>query len=51
MSAAGVMIIVKPIFYWAADYFQALRHIITPAGPMVRQQSFLIITQEWEYSS
>ncbi len=25
--------------YLAGDYFQALRHIITPAAPMVRQQS------------
>ncbi len=35
----------------AGDYFQALRHIIVPAAPMVRQQSSLIITLEWEYSS
>ncbi len=35
----------------AGDYFQALRHIIAPAAPMVRQQSSLIITPEWEYSS
>ncbi len=33
------------------DYFQALRNIIAPAAPMVRQQSSLIITPEWEYSS
>ncbi len=32
-------------------YFQALRHIIAPAALMVRQQSSLIITPEWEYSS
>ncbi len=37
--------------YLAGDYFQALRHIIAPAAPMVRQQSSLIITPEWEYSS
>ncbi len=35
----------------AGDYFQALRNIIAPAAPMVRQQSSLIITPEWEYSS
>ncbi len=35
----------------AGDYFQALRHIIAPAAPTVRQQSSLIITLEWEYSS
>ncbi len=29
------------IGYWAGDYFQALRHIIAPAAPMVRQQSSL----------
>ncbi len=34
----------------AGDYFQALRHIITPAALMVRQQSSLIITLESEYS-
>ncbi len=34
----------------AGDYFQALRHIIAPAALMVRQQSSLIITLEWEYS-
>ncbi len=39
------------IGYWAGDYFQALRHVIAPAAPMVRQQSSLIITPEWEYSS
>ncbi len=39
------------IGYWAGDYFQALRHITAPAAPMVRQQSSLIITPEWEYSS
>ncbi len=32
--------------YLAGDYFQALRHIIAPAEPMVRQQSFLIIMPE-----
>ncbi len=32
-------------------YFQALHHIIAPAAPMVRQQSSLINTPEWEYSS
>ncbi len=37
--------------YLAGDYFQALRHIIAPAAQMVRQQSSLIITPEWEYSS
>ncbi len=37
--------------YLAGDYFQALRHIIAPAAFMVRQQSSLIITPEWEYSS
>ncbi len=35
--------------YLAGDYFQALRNIITPAAPMVRQQSSLIITPEWEF--
>ncbi len=35
----------------SGDYFQALRHIIAPAALMVRQQSSLIITPEWEYSS
>ncbi len=35
----------------AGDYFQALSHIIAPAALMVRQQSSLIITPEWEYSS
>ncbi len=39
------------IGYWAGDYFQALRHIIAPAALMVRHQSSLIITPEWEYSS
>ncbi len=37
--------------YLAAVYFQALCNIIAPAAPMVRQQSFLIITPEWKYSS
>ncbi len=32
----------------AGDYFQALRNI---TALMVRQQSSLIITPEWEYSS
>lgn len=32
------------------DYFQAMRNIIAPAEAMVRQQSSLIITLEWEYS-
>ncbi len=35
----------------AGDYFQALRHITAPAAQMVLQQSSLIITPEWEYSS
>ncbi len=35
----------------AGDYFQALPNIIAPAALMVRQQSSLIITLEWEYSS
>ncbi len=35
----------------AGVYFQTLRHIIAPAALMVRQQSSLIITPEWEYSS
>ncbi len=39
------------IGYWAGDYFQALRHIIAPAAQIVQQQSSLIITPEWEYSS
>ncbi len=39
------------IGYWAGDYFQALRHITAPAAQMVQQQSSLIITPEWEYSS
>ncbi len=29
----------------AGDYFQALRHIIAPAAPMLRQQSSLIISK------
>ncbi len=33
------------------DYFQVLRHITAPAALMVRQQSSLIISPEWEYSS
>ncbi len=33
----------------AGDYFQVLCNI--SAAHMVRQQSFLIITLEWEYSS
>ncbi len=37
--------------YLAGDYFLALRDIIAPAAPMVRQQSSLNITPEWEYSS
>ncbi len=36
--------------YLAGDYFQALRNI-TALLHMVRQQSSLIITLEWEYSS
>ncbi len=36
---------------WAGDYFQALCNITAPAALMVRQQSSLIITPEWEYSS
>ncbi len=39
------------LYYLARDYFQALRNIIAPAALMVRQQSSLIITPEWEYSS
>ncbi len=39
------------IGYWAGDYFQVLRHITAPAAQIVRQQSSLIITPEWEYSS
>ncbi len=35
----------------AGDYFQALSNITAPAALMVRQQSSLIITPEWEYSS
>ncbi len=34
--------------YLAGDYFN---NIIAPAALMVRQQSSLIITPEWEYSS
>ncbi len=37
--------------YLAGDYFQALCNITTPDALMVRQQSSLIITPEWEYSS
>ncbi len=37
--------------YLAGDYFQVLRNITAPAALMVRQQSSLIITPEWEYSS
>ncbi len=37
--------------YLAGDFFQALHHIIAPSALMVRQQSSLIITPEWEYSS
>ncbi len=37
--------------WYSWDYFQALRHIIAPAAQMVWQQSSLIITPEWEYSS
>ncbi len=37
--------------YLAGVYFQALRNIIAPAAPMVRQQSSLIITLELKYSS
>ncbi len=53
MGAAGAMILtqrlkVVPCYiitsYLAGDYFQALRNIIAPAAPMVRQQSSLIIT-------
>jgi len=33
--------------YLAGDYFQALRNIIA----LVQQQSALIITPDWEYSS
>ncbi len=59
MSAAGAMIWrsawkKSPAIsycYLAGDYFQALRNIIAPAALMVRQQSSLIITPEWEYSS
>ncbi len=49
MSAAGAVI--WYILYRAGDYFQALRHITAPAALMVRQQSSLIITPEWGYSS
>ncbi len=42
---------IRPTSYDIADYIQALRNIIATAAPMVRQQSFLIITPEWEYSS
>ncbi len=35
----------------AGDYFQALRHIIAPAAPMVRQQSSLISTRNEKYCS
>ncbi len=35
--------------YLAGDYFQALRNITVPAKPMVRKQSSLIITLEWEH--
>ncbi len=56
MGAAGAVIwrkrlkVVRSyiIGYWAGDYFQALRHITAPAASMVRQQSSLIITLEWE---
>ncbi len=37
--------------YLAGEYFQVLRNIIAPAAPMIRQQSSLVITPEWEYSS
>ncbi len=37
--------------YLAGDYFQALCNITAPAALMVGQQSSLIITPEWEYSS
>ncbi len=43
MGAAGAMIL-RITSYLAGDYFQALRNIIAPAAPMVRQQSSLIIT-------
>ncbi len=37
--------------YLAGEYFQVLQHIIAPSAPMVQQQSSLIITPEWEYTS
>ncbi len=37
--------------YLAGDYIEELRNIIAPAALMVRQQSSLINTPEWEYSS
>ncbi len=37
--------------YLPGDYFEGLRNITAPAALMVWQQSSLIITQEWEYSS
>ncbi len=54
MSAAGAVIwrkrlkVVRSyiIGYWAGDYFQALRHIIAPAAPTVRQQSSLLRRNE-----
>ncbi len=59
MSAAGAMLLralkVVPSYiitsYLAGDYSQVLRNIIAPAALTVRQQSSLIITLEWEYSS
>ncbi len=33
------------------DYFQALRNIIAPAAPLIRQQTSLIVTPEWEWWS
>ncbi len=37
--------------YLAGDYIEELCNIIAPAALMVRQQSSLIITPEWEYRS
>ncbi len=37
--------------YLARDFFQVLHNIIAPAALMIRQQSYLIITPEREYSN
>ncbi len=39
------------IGYWGWDFFSGAAYITAPAALMVRQQSSLIITLEWEYSS